>query len=274
MLRLEFFVFPNYSGAKTGIPLPPMCAEGMYRKGSAMSFPALDLLIGSLGVIVHACLLATIIIRSRWRTYPFFTLFVVFQNLYSPSLYVAYHFNRDTYNIVFWVFEAVLFLIELVVAGEMFVAIWKRGGSLKSVPWQRFALWSGVSLLVAASSSSLVGTAFMPEFDLYAMRGSIFTSFLLSGVFVGFSLESNRLRLRRPKHPMIIGWGLTGIAMLELSEDLRFYTHGWHWSSDTSDHIRQVLYACIVLYWTIGLWRQDSLSWPRAGVSLPARKVG
>ncbi len=240
-----------------------------------MSFPTLDVLIGSLGVIVHACLLATLIIRSQWRAYPFFTLFVAFQNLYSPSLYVAYRLNeRDTYNTVYWVCEAVLFLIELAVAGEMFAAIWKHGGSLKAVPWQRLALWSGASLFVAASSSFLVGTASMPEFDLYAMRGSIFTSFLLSGLFVGVSLEFNRLRLFRPKHPMIVGWGLTGIALLELSEDLRFYTHGWHWSSDTSDHIRQVLYACIVLYWTIGFWRQDSLSWPRAGMVLPIRRAG
>lgn len=230
-----------------------------------MDLSYVERVIWYVGMGSQLCLLLTLLARHRWSNYPLFTAFVVQQNLFTVLLVVVFRVaNHETYRKWYWISEVSCFLFEIAVGAEVFRMLWRRMERPPSI--SRSSVIQGVifSFFLATISAFSVGTATMPLIDFVAMRGAIFTSFLLCGCFISVSVYSNAMRIRKPRHAMIIGWGLSALAALEMSEDFRFFSQGWHRGSNASDQIEGAAYIVVLIYWMIGLWRADTLKWPRS----------
>ena len=82
------------------------------------------------GLILEACLLWRLLLNGEWRTYPYFSLYIVCVIAQTLSLYPVYAFIHSFYRSFYWNSEAVTMAFRFLVVWEVFRHTFPPGSAI------------------------------------------------------------------------------------------------------------------------------------------------
>ena len=224
-----------------------------------MHFSNIDLLLWAATSAGHLALLGVMVIRRRVKVFPAFTFLITVNVVKSSVLFSIYlHGSRSAYFYTYVGFLILDLTLQLTVAFEMATRVFRPAGAwsrevarnLISLSIVSFLLATGLSLL--AQPHAVAAKAVIIRFDL-------FSSVLISTLFVGFVALSVRAGLPWRTHVARISQGLavyqvfgvignTARACLGVSPTADFYR--------VMSEVRTIIYFACLTYWIVTLWRE------------------
>jgi hypothetical protein len=213
------------------------------------SWEAWNWLAGFLGYTV---LMTVLVVRRRYRRFPWFTFLLAQEILQSIILFEVNHLARErTYFYVYWAFEI---FDSLVRVGVFFELARITSRILKESNSDRIRALMNAVVIASAICAAIVinvhGVA--NSFVSTALKISICSS-ILGGVLVSFFLLTTFFEgIRSRIHSQALAYGLflyfSGKLLAQLG--LQFGTTRWHsWQSYTAP-----LYVICLFAWSILLW--------------------
>lgn len=223
-----------------------------------MKLPFLDTVLWAAGPVLNAALLFVICVRRRLRTFRVLASWCIFTIVSAIALFFVYRVSSDhVYAIVYWVVEGLDALLQIGVVVEVARAVFQPLHS----PLRRSGLWLGsITACCALISYAIVGWIHPHAFTragVWEIRGDLFTSLIIGGMFTLVLMESQRLGLHWRSHVMSIGYGLMAWTAVTLGIGL---LHGYWGRSDHYlgvEHARMIVYLSILSYWIFALWRNE-----------------
>lgn len=221
-----------------------------------MGLPFLDLVLWAAGPILNAALLCVLSLRRRIHTFPALASWCVFTIVSTAVLFFIFRLARDIYAVSYWIVDGLDALLQIAVVAEVARIVFLP----LATPLRRRRLWLGslaVSALISLIIVWLINPVATTRAGVWEIRGDLFTSLLISGMFTLVLFTSQKLGLHWRSHVMSVGYGLMVWAVLGLLIGL---LHGY-WGRNTHyvdiEHIRMIVYFSILCYWSFALWRDE-----------------
>jgi hypothetical protein len=220
-----------------------------------------DLFFWVAGLAGHTALLGVLLLRRRLRQFPFFTGLIAANVIRTTILYfVLRGGRRETYFYTYWTFAMLDVALELCVLYEIASHVFRPLGY-----WARDARRSSIlllagSLLAAAGLTWLASPRTLFWQQTVVIRGALFSSALMSEIFVGTVVLSVSIGLPWKTHVMQIAQGFGVYSIIEIViegiSSLQGVAHGTAIYSDLS-HVRMAVYLVVLVYWGVGLWKDE-----------------
>jgi hypothetical protein len=221
-----------------------------------MRLPLLDTALWAAGPFLNAALFCVICLRRRLRTFPVLASWCVFTIASAIALFFIYRqASHDTYAIAYWMVEGVDALLQIGVVAEVARIVFSPRDSLgKNRLWLTSLIAAGI---VAFAIVWWIHPTSPTRAGVWEIRGDLFTSLIVSGMFTLVLLISQKLGFHWRSHAMSIGYGLMVWAIFALVIGL---LHGY-WGRSSHylgvEHARMIVYLCILVYWIVALWRNE-----------------
>jgi hypothetical protein len=221
-----------------------------------MGLHFLDLALWAAAPILNAALLCVLLLRRRVRTFPALAGWCTFTIASAAALFSIYRWKPGSYAIAYWIVDGVDFLFQIAVVAEVARIVFLP----LATPLRKSSFWLR-SLIACSLLSLLIVWLIRPVAStpagLWEIRGDLFTSLLISGMFTLVLFASQKLGLHWRSHVMSVGYGLAVWAVAGLVIGL---LHGY-WGRSTHyrdvEHLRIFVYLCILVYWIVALWRNE-----------------
>ena len=220
-----------------------------------MKLPLLDSALWAAGPILNAALFTIMCLRRRLRTFPVLASWCLFTITSAVALFFIYRAAPHIYAIAYWTVDGLDALLQIGVVAEVARIVFLPGRSLgKSGNWIASLLAIGMAafavvLWIHPNSPTRAG--------VWEVRGDLFTSLIVSGMFTLVLFRSQRSGLHWHSHVMSVGYGLMVWAVTTLIIGL---LHGY-WGRATHyvgvEHLRMFVYLSILCYWIVALWRKE-----------------
>ncbi len=226
-----------------------------------MQWTRLDLLFWAAGLFGHLALLAAIIIRQRFRSFPWFTSFIFVSVCQTVSLYAIHRSGtKAEYFYTYWTFAMLETVLRLGVFYEIASIVFRPVGLWAADIRRQFALLVLISFGVAALFAWFaLPPAKLPVQTIF-IKGSLFVAVLTSELFIVTAFLSTRVGLVWRSHVLQIAQGLGAYAIATLvveAADSYFGISGLGTTYRLLQHCRIAVYLCILGYWTGALWRSE-----------------
>jgi hypothetical protein len=229
-----------------------------------MRLPLLDTILWAAGPLLNAALFCVICMRRRLRTFPVLASWCIFTVLSMVALFFIYrHQSHHVYAIAYWTVEGLDALLQIGVVVEVARIIFPPRNSLG-----RKETWLTSFITVAVVAFAIVWwihPTSPTRAGVWEIRGDLFTSLIVSGMFTLVLLMSQKLGFHWRSHVMSIGYGLAVWAVVALVIGL---LHGYLGRSSHYlgiEHARMLVYLSMLCYWIVALWRNE----PEKGVPTP-----
>ncbi len=224
-----------------------------------MHLDNLDLMFWAAGLLGHFVLLFVLLRYRRAAIFPVFTAFVAGNIFRTVVLYVTLHRGTGrTYSFVYWSMAILDAILQLSVVFEMAANVFRPLG--KWAPDTRGAfLWTiGVSLAMAAGLSWLAAPVASTWQELLVVKGSFFSSALMSELFVGMTCLSVSVGLPWKTHTARISQGLGTYSIVDIVIEAGHTLYGAAYSTHVDKALsqtRMTAYLTCLTYWIITLSR-------------------
>jgi hypothetical protein len=214
------------------------------------------------GFVLECTLLAVLFLRRRAATFPAFTFLIVFYVARTIVLFsLAFRFGVQSwpYFLTYWPLAFVDELIQLVVVYELAVHVFCPTGK-----WardiRRAFLWLIVaSSVLALALSMVVAPITVRHYQSFLYRSNLFTSALMSELFVGMMVLSVTAGLPWMTHVARIAQGFGAFSIISFALDaVQSYlgrSHGLRPYVLTSDVVKFAYLGCVG-YWIVTLWQE------------------
>lgn len=225
-----------------------------------MHLTDLDLVFWAAGFLSHIILLFVLWLRHRARTFPLFAALIATDVVRTVVLYLVLHFDtRHSYFVTYWSLAVLDFVLQLAVVYEMFSQVFRPLGEWAQ-DVRNGILWLVCGSLVVASWLTWLA---VPQTRYWVqtvvIRGSLFSSALMSELFVGMIALSVTAGLPWKTHVARISQGLGVYSVVDV------LIEGGHSYSGLADgskiyivlsHLRMFTYLVCVVYWIVMLWQE------------------
>jgi hypothetical protein len=224
-----------------------------------MHLTGLDLLFWAAGLGAHLILLSTLLIRRRFRVFPFFTAFIVANVLRTAALYVVELYGtKASYFYTYWSLALIDTVLQLSVVYEMYSLTFRPLGGWARDLRGAFVWLVTVSIAVAAGLTWLATPHARLWMQVVVIKGSFFSSACMSEFFVGMVVLAVRAGLPWKTHVARISQGLGVYSIIDVLIEAGHSYFGVSRNTQTYvtlSHIRIATYLSCVAYWIIMLWR-------------------
>jgi hypothetical protein len=213
---------------------------------------------GLLGDIV---LLAVIVIRQRFRMFPWFTSFIFASVCQTVGLYAIHRRGtKAEYFYAYWTFAMFGTVLRLAVFYEIAGIVFRPVGIWAADIRRRFILLGLVSFGLAAMFAWFAAPPAKLPLQTVLIKGSLFVAVLMSELFIVTASLSTRVGLVWRNHVFQIAQGLGTYAIITLvveSADSYFGISGLGTTYQLLQHFRIAVYLCVLVYWTGALWHSE-----------------
>ena len=221
-----------------------------------MKFTRLEATFWLFGVTGHLVLLLILLVRSRWRTFPFFTSLIGYQLVESLLLYlVSQHGTSHAYFLTYWWGAVGDYVSQVALIAEIAVLLCRRQGVWIQTARAGVFRWALFGVLLAAVVCYGMTPLSLTGPDLWDERAALFTSLLTCQLMLGVSLTGNRLRLQRERRVMALGQGLALWSTAAVIGDVLKALTGWKRDFPVFDELRMLVYLGDLLFWCFVFWR-------------------
>jgi hypothetical protein len=230
-----------------------------YLVGEAdMHFSVLSNAVWAASFVSSATLLVVMLVRDRWRSFPVLTLWIGFLATRTSVLFFLYlHDSKHWYTLIYLGGLWIDFFLQLGVVVEIARIVLRPTGSWIRDARLRFATGS----IVGAAFDALLAWWVIPPtstvYQLWRIRGNLFTSLVICELFVLMSLTANRLGLGWRNHVMAVGQGLTAWSSVMLVTTALQSFLGTRLLYLPLEDIRSAAYIAAAGWITVQLWRQE-----------------
>jgi len=161
------------------------------------------------GFAGHVALLAVLLIRSRWRKFPVFTLLIAYEAVVTVVLFVISRYgSRHSYFLGYWVLALGDYVFQVALIFEIARDVLRSTGTWIRDARKWFLFWSTMGILIAAGLCLTISPPATKGLDLWEMRATLFTSLMTCELFLSVSAAANRLGLPWQSHVMSLDKGL------------------------------------------------------------------
>lgn len=223
-----------------------------------MALSALDTLLWAAGIVGHAVLLAVLVLRHRSRQFPWFTSLIAAALLRSLVIPAVRGSERLYFN-VYWLLAIPDVLLQLGVVYEVASHTFRPLGHWAPDARRGMAALIGVSLLLAAVITWLATPHAGYWQQVAVIRGSFFSSALMSELFVGMMVLSATVSLPWRTHVARIALALGIYSLVDVVIEAAHTLYGRAYQAHVDDVLsesRKVLYLLCVGWWVVSLWRK------------------
>ncbi len=225
-----------------------------------MKLTGVDFFFWVSGVVSHIVLLCILLWRDRARQFPFFTTLVTANILRSVVLYTVLRSHGVyAYFYTYWSLAVLDVCLQLCVAAEVASHVFRPLGT-----WVPGLRRSSLLLVGCSTGAAALLTYFAtPPGKLWqqtlVVRGSLFSSALLSELFVGAVALSVSMGLPWRTHVARIaqGFGVYSISEIVLQGIAGLHGEGYRRGTFFSlAHLHVMSYQLCLLYWIVMLARR------------------
>ena len=228
-----------------------------------MTFSTLDEVLWAASFVGHAALASVLLSRRRWREFPVFTSFIVYEALTTFLLFVvSRNGSKRAYFLAYWITAFGNYLFQVAVIYEIARDILRPTGRWVQEARRSFFLWGGLGLILAVLLALQLGEPQSKGLNLWDARVQVFTSMLTCELFLAISAAANRLGLVRRSYVVGLGFGLTVWACVALLEDFAHAALGWNRNLVGLAHFEQVVYLLVLGYWIAVFWLPEKARAP------------
>lgn len=200
-------------------------------------------------------LVLVLIVRGRWRTFPFFSAYICFQTIETIGLYSIHRFGgAQVYFWAFWIGAIVDLGLQIAVVFELAKSVLKPTGTWVRDAHRMFLLLGLAGAIIAAAITYGVNPTVPDSLDNWIEKGNLFAALLNVQLFVAMGLASTRLGLAWRHHVMGIATGWAIWAVVGLFVEAAYSYFGTNWRGVALDDVRIVAYQIATIYWMINLW--------------------
>ena len=223
-----------------------------------MVFSLVAILLWAAGFLGNAALLAVLIIRSRVRTFPWFTTWIVFNLIYTLTLYVAYRVGaKHTYAVLYWSGAFLDLLLQVSIVVEISRYVFRKSGIWVEGATKRLAIAGIGSALVAI----LLGWTMTPAASSYVealeARVDLSATSFITILFTAVMVVSHQLGLSWRSLVLREGYGVAAWSVTSfLTDTLHSY---WRTAEHYTllEHLRIFAYLCALVYWIVTFWIRE-----------------
>ena len=227
-----------------------------------MNLSRVDGILWAASFLGHVALLCVLLIRGRWRSFPFFTALIGFDACLTISLYGLYDLGfKLWYARIYWGAEVVDFALQIGVVLEMAGIVLRPTGAWVLDARKQFIIWSLLGLGLAGFLAWGVTPPGLEAKQVWEVRGSLFASLVTCELVLVMALASTRLGLGWRSHVMALGQGLAAWSLVAVAVDsVQSYLGSTQLLA--LDHVRILVYCATLLYWIIQFWLPEPVRRP------------
>lgn len=205
--------------------------------------------------LANAALIFVLVVRGRWREFPFLTTWLSFITVRSVALALAYMLgSKHWYAHVYWVGFPIDFALQLGVVFEIARIVLRPTGTWVHDARGRFAAGGILGVVVAGLFAWLVSP---PAPNAWLTRGNLFTSLVICELFVLMSLTANQLGLGWRSHVMAVAQGLTAwSSIMVVKTTLQSIPNSQHFYLPLED-IRGFTYSVAICWVAMRMWMAE-----------------
>ncbi len=220
-----------------------------------MTLISLENLLWAAGFICNAALLLVLIVRKRYRVLPWFTAWIGFGSLFTILLFTFTRLHaHHAYFVCYWSGAVLDLVFQVAVVIEMGRIVLRRSGQWVEGAKGRFTAMAATAVAIAAGLSFAVKPFGATRFDVWTIRGNLFTAILICFLFTAVVAASQQFGLGWRTLVMREGYGLTVWALTGFLVDTLHGYFGTGWYFTTLDHISMAVYLGSLIYWSVSLW--------------------
>jgi hypothetical protein len=211
----------------------------------------------------QAALLAILVIRHRWRSFPVFTSFMGAETVINLAYCVPlWDHSLLLYAWIYYSSLVVEFLFEIGLAWEIARIVMRPTGTWVQDARQRFILWGTAGFLFAAAVPFLVTPPSEGFLGHMEVRLSLFTSLVFCELIAVVTRTSKSLGLGWRNHVMALadGWTLWGVVGI-LVDGLHSYS-GFAYHYEDLEQVRMLVFLAVVVYWIVQFWLDEPVRQP------------
>lgn len=235
-----------------------------------MQLGGLDYFLWVASFVGEVAILAVLGYKRRYRLFPVFTSLMAFYIARTVALFLIFrHGSHHLYFDVYWTLAIGDVLLQLGVLTEVALKVFRPTRRWASDVRQSLLAIVAVSLLIAVLLTWLDAPPTRTWQEAITLRGNLFSSILVSELFVGMMLLAFTAGLPWKLHAFRIAQGCGVYAMFSILLDAVENYFGLATRKDvftTLSHVRLEVYLLCELFWIVTLWQEAPV--PR---ELPAR---
>jgi len=228
-----------------------------------MNLSALEWMLVAATSLGNTALFAVLIVRRRWRGFPFFTAFMGFETILSPVLYSLIQYgSRNWYARIYWTSVLIEFVLELGIVFEIARIVLKPTGTWVRDARSQFIFWGVAGILFAAALPFMVTPPSANFLGRLMVRGELFTSLVVCELIAVVTKTSKSLGLGWRNHVMALGNGWTAWAVAAILVDGLHSFFGAQRYFGVLDQIRSITYLAALGYWGVQFWLEEPARQP------------
>ncbi|MGD0548720.1 MAG: hypothetical protein ABR991_12990 [Terracidiphilus sp.] len=228
-----------------------------------MNLSALDYILWAAGFFVNALLFAILVYRRRWREFPVFTAFEGFIAAVAVLGFLVYRFGSfRSYERFYWITDAVIFVFQLGVIGEIARIVLRPTGSWFQDAKKQFLLWGAAGILFAAALPWLVTPPVASWQVRLDIRADLFASLVICELIAVVTRTSKSLGLGWRNHVMALGNGWTLRAVTGILVDGAHCYLGIHHYYREFEHVGIFVTIMVNIYWIVQFWLEEPARQP------------
>jgi hypothetical protein len=217
----------------------------------------IDRLLWALSLIGHCALLGVLLVWRRAASFPVFTALISLNIVRTVVLYfVLRHGSSESYFYAYWTLAIVDVGLQLGVAYELATHVFRPLGAWAPDVKSSFVALAGVSLLVASGLTWLTTPPTRTLRLAVVLRGTFFSSALMSELFVLMVALSVTMGLPWRTHVARLAQGLGVYSIFCILTEAAHSYFGTQRGTDfykLLSHLRITLYLLCVCYWIVTL---------------------
>jgi hypothetical protein len=225
-----------------------------------MHLSGFDRFAWAAGLIGQVLALFVLFVRRRTVSFPIFTTYIAIQVATTLILYsIFYHQSYRIYESWYWALEFPDEIFQLLVIYEIAVHVFRPTGVWARDVRKTFLGIAAASTVVALLLAWASQSPSSRPLQAFIMRSDLFSSVLMSELFVGMLFLSSTVGLPWKTHTARIAQGLGAFSLvcviLEVIANSIGLGHGYHTYVELN-RVRVAAYLACEAYWIVMLWAE------------------
>lgn len=223
-----------------------------------MKLPFFDTALWAAGPAFNAALIGILFLRRRARTFPVLTAWCAFTIFSACVAFFVYRSgSQHAYAITYWSSEVIDAVLQVGVVSEVAGIVFRPVKEWSRKSRIRIGLFAIAGLTGAFLIIQGIHPAALTHAGVWEIRGELFTSLIISEMFVWVLIASQSVGLHWRSHVMSVGYGLMVWAVAVILIGLLHGYWGRYSHYTQIEHGRMLVYLAILTYWMVALWRDE-----------------
>lgn len=217
-----------------------------------------DIILWISGYVGNICLMAVLCAKKRYKTFPWFTLFLANELVQDPLLALLAHYGSTKhYFYAYWSLDLLDSLLLLIVIFELCRTVTRVIDENKNIFRSHDLIWLALALLITGISCWALAPELQNPIVTLAFKAATMTSITMCGLTVYVFLAAFFYGVRFRVHSVAITYGLTAYALTRMLVYVAVLNTGSAEAWELLSRWSKPLYILMLFGWSLMLWLEE-----------------